>query len=245
VLSYTFWHTGALLANYIEPGVLGYVAALGIELAVVTMSIMFTTITRGKNSPSTKVIFWFVFISALSVSALANIAEGFKTYTGLTLTLETVKEVDGLVALVGVSATGLLSLIVMSLSELLGTSFGVVSDWVSSTSKVTPKGDGKSKAAPDSKVTLKDDTESGVEPGSKVTPKSDSKVGVSPTSKRGDVKRKNIAALRVILQSEPVPTKTEIAERLQVSRATVNNYIAEIYANSNGTGPGRGEAGNG
>ena len=39
LLAYTWVHTGALLAGYVRPAYVGYLAAAGIELSVVTLSI--------------------------------------------------------------------------------------------------------------------------------------------------------------------------------------------------------------
>lgn len=127
VLVYTFWHTGALLSHYIAPGWLGYIAAAGIELTVISMSVQFRDIlTSAARSRFTKGLFVFVFLAALAVSALANVSEGFRTATGLLFTSATFSTMDSWVWIVGVSATGLLSLVVMSLAELLGDSFNVV-----------------------------------------------------------------------------------------------------------------------
>jgi hypothetical protein len=127
VLAYTFWHTGALLSRYIVPGLLGYVAAAGVELTVIGMSIQFRDIVASPGkSPGTKVLFVFVFLAALAVSALANVSEGFRVASGVPLMSTTFSVMDPLVAVIGVSATGLLSLVVMSLAELLGDSFNVV-----------------------------------------------------------------------------------------------------------------------
>lgn len=127
VLVYTFWHTGALLARYIAPAFLGYVAAAGVELTVISMSVQFRDILASPAKHWTvKALFMFVFLAALAVSALANVSEGFRTAYGTVLDSTTFRTVDILVAVIGVSATGLLSLVVMSLAELLGDSFNVV-----------------------------------------------------------------------------------------------------------------------
>lgn len=127
VLVYTFWHTGALLARYIAPAFLGYVAAAGVELTVISMSVQFRDILASPVKHWTvKALFMFVFLAALAVSALANVSEGFRTAYGTVLDSTTFRTVDILVAVIGVSATGLLSLVVMSLAELLGDSFNVV-----------------------------------------------------------------------------------------------------------------------
>lgn len=127
VLLYTFWHTGALLSRYISPSLFGYIAAGGIEVTVIAMSVQFRDILASPaRSSFTKGLFVFVFLAALAVSAFANMSEGFRTEQGKEFTSATLGNVDWLVAVIGVSATGLLSLVVMSLAELLGDSFNVV-----------------------------------------------------------------------------------------------------------------------
>lgn len=136
VLAYTFWHTGALLARYIAPGVIGYIAAAGIELGVIAMSVQFDMLKDSARSWASKALFVFVFLATLTVSASANVAEGFRTSQGVELTSATFGRLDCLVAVIGVSATGLLSLIVMSLAELLGDSFSVVLGIASEVGKI-------------------------------------------------------------------------------------------------------------
>ena len=139
VLAYTFWHTGALLARYIDPGLLGYVAAAGVELTVIAMSLQFNGLGDSGKSGFSKALFLFVFVATLTVSALANVSEGFRVSVGIEMTSVTFREIDPLVAIIGVSATGLLSLVTMSLAELLGDSFGVVAGLASDLTRTVSK----------------------------------------------------------------------------------------------------------
>lgn len=55
------------------------------------------------------------------MSAVANIAEGFQALHGQPLTTSTISQLDPLQAIIGLLATGLISLIVLALSEIAGT----------------------------------------------------------------------------------------------------------------------------
>ncbi|MBN1890239.1 MAG: helix-turn-helix domain-containing protein [Thermoflexales bacterium] len=70
--------------------------------------------------------FLFVLFSVVIVSALANVAEGFRVAQGERLTLTSVQKLDALQAVIGLSATGLMSLIVLALSEIIGTDVNTV-----------------------------------------------------------------------------------------------------------------------
>lgn len=118
LLTYTLVHTGGLLARYVEPAAIGYVAAFGIEAAVVSLSLRIGELRRSKQSTG---FFLFVLIAVVVVSAVANIAEGFTAVQGEQLTRESIQQLDPVQAFIGLSATGLVSLIVLALAEILGT----------------------------------------------------------------------------------------------------------------------------
>jgi len=118
LLVYTFVHTGGLLSRYITPAAVGYVAAFGIELAIVSLSLRIGDLKRSKQNYG---FFLFVLLSVVIVSALANIAEGFQTANGSPLSLENFQSLDIVQSIIGLAATGLISLIVLALSEIIGT----------------------------------------------------------------------------------------------------------------------------
>jgi len=118
LLAYTLVHTGGLLADYVQPGWVGFVAAFGIELAVVSLSLRIGDLRRTGQDFR---FFMFVLVSVVIVSALANIAEGFAVAHGTDLTFTTVQQLDVIQAIIGLTATGLISLIVLALSEIIGT----------------------------------------------------------------------------------------------------------------------------
>lgn len=119
LLLYTWTHTGALLARYVEPDKVGYICAFGVELAVVSLSLRIGDLRR---SGQTAGLFVGVLVAVLVVSALANIAEGYAAmYDGQLLTLDRIHTLDRLQALFGLSATGLISVIVFALSDIIGS----------------------------------------------------------------------------------------------------------------------------
>jgi hypothetical protein len=84
LLAYTLAHTGALLAQYVSPGFIGYVAAFGIELSIVSLSLRIGDLRKSQQSTG---FFLFVLVSVVIVSAIANVSEGFYTMYQEQLTL--------------------------------------------------------------------------------------------------------------------------------------------------------------
>jgi len=117
VLVYNFVHTGGLLASYVEPWWIGYVAALGIELAVVGLSLQ---IGYRRRINDTTGFFYFVLISVVIVSALANMSQGHLQRYTTELTWANLTSIDVIQGIVGIAATALLSLIVMAMAEIVG-----------------------------------------------------------------------------------------------------------------------------
>ena len=84
LLSYTFVHTGNLLASYVDPAFIGFLAAAGIELSIVGLSMRIGELHRaGLNAK----FFWVTLVFVVVVSALANIAEGYLVKFGEPLRL--------------------------------------------------------------------------------------------------------------------------------------------------------------
>jgi len=108
ILVYTFWHTAALLASYVTPAPVGWIAALGIEAAVVALSLRAGAYKK-------------TLAAALIVSAIANIERGARE-SGLAtggLTLASVGGIDWLQAVIGIAATALLSVLVFRLADIV------------------------------------------------------------------------------------------------------------------------------
>ena len=124
LLLYTWFHTGSLLARYIVIWPIGYVAAAGIEVAIVSLSLRLGQV--GWKAQGTAV-YKAALIMALVVSALANIAEGYAamyTPTGAKapalLTWETLWRIDIVQGVLGIAATGLISILVYALADGIG-----------------------------------------------------------------------------------------------------------------------------
>lgn len=118
LLAYTWTHTGALMARYVHPGWVGYICALGVELAVVSLSLRIGDLRRSGQSAR---LFVAVLVAVLVVSALANVAEGYATLYGSPLSLDAIGRLDVLQAVIGVSATGLISVVVFALADIIGS----------------------------------------------------------------------------------------------------------------------------
>jgi hypothetical protein len=117
-LIYTFVHTGSVLARYVHPAQIGYLAAFGIELMILVVSWQIGTQLRARKRN------WFmisVLAIALFVSAIANVYEGYHVRFGRTLTWQTINTVDPLEALVGLASTALLPLMVFAMAEVIGS----------------------------------------------------------------------------------------------------------------------------
>lgn len=117
LLAYTFVHTGGLMSRYIQPAFVGYMAAFGVELAVAGISFRLASLKR-KQLTSRSLL--FILISALFVSALANISEGYSVRYGEPLTWANLGDIDYIQAVIGIAATGLISLMVFAISETIG-----------------------------------------------------------------------------------------------------------------------------
>lgn len=123
LLAYTLVHTGGLLATYVAPWQVGYIAAFGIELAVVSLSLRIGDLKRSGQDFR---FFMFVLVSVVVVSALANISQGFAVAHKAEMTLANISQLDAIQAIIGLTATGLISLIVLALSEIIGVDVNAV-----------------------------------------------------------------------------------------------------------------------
>lgn len=119
LLIYNFIHTGSLLASHVAPTLwwVGYLAAAGIELSVVALA---RQIGRRKHNAQDTSFFYIVLGMVVLVSALANASEGFLARYGEVPTVELIKGIDPFQFTVWMAATALISLIVLSLSEIFG-----------------------------------------------------------------------------------------------------------------------------
>lgn len=127
LLAYTFVHTGGLLSEYVNPWQVGYVAAFGVEAAIITMSIRIGKLlrhlarSRYKGLEGWMSLLWqgSTLLFVLAVSAAANVVEGHKVKYGLEMTLATIQDLDALQVAIGLLATGLIPVVVLSMTEIV------------------------------------------------------------------------------------------------------------------------------
>lgn len=117
ILAYTFVHTSNVLAGYVRPWWVGWIAGAGIELIIFSMSWKLATI-KGRESNG---LLKFTLIISLVVSTIANVAEGYFVSHQTQLTWANILEIDPIQALVGVSSNLLLPILVFAVSELVGS----------------------------------------------------------------------------------------------------------------------------
>lgn len=145
MLTYNFVHTGGLLASYVDPRGVGYAAAFGIELAVVALSVAIGT--RRWHGMKTR---WFeaVLIAVLLVSFMANVSQGHLQRYGGDILTTTFGSIDLVQGIIGLAATGLISLIAMAMSEIIGQYLVQLSDGQAMTvidTPVSPSANGRKK----------------------------------------------------------------------------------------------------
>lgn len=189
LLVYTLVHTGGLLATYVNPWWVGYIAAFGIELAVVSLSLRIGDLKRtGQDSR----FFMFVLVSVVIVSALANISQGFAVAHKTEMTLQNIRQLDAIQAIIGLTATGLISLIVLALSEIIGVDVNAVVRQMEREQRIVERIERKPNT-PTEQMTL---------------------VRIKNAEQRR-------TKLLKILNDEPDTTYTSIAERLNIARTTL------------------------
>lgn len=134
LLTYNFIHTGSLLASHVAPQFwwVGYLAAAGIELSVVALA---RQIGRRRNNAQDTTFFYIVLGMVVVVSALANASEGFLAKYGEVPTVSLISAIDPFQFVVWMAATALISLIVLSLSEIFGQDLENAEDWVGGVEK--------------------------------------------------------------------------------------------------------------
>ena len=217
LLTYTLVHTGGLLARYVHPAVIGYVAAFGIEAAVVSLSLRIGELRRTKQSPG---FFLFVLIAVVVVSAVANIAEGFTAVQGAALTLATVRSLDPVQAFIGLSATGLVSLIVLALAEILGTDVETAVKQAEKERKRQPFG-----------KTMRTETAvptDGTEPANAEDSHSIEQARAVKAEKDAVTRAEAMQMLLTFVAEHPDASLSRIGRHIDRSKTTVSNYVREL-----------------
>jgi hypothetical protein len=219
LLAYTWVHTGALLASYVEPHAVGFVAAAGIELAIVGLSLRVNELRKSSLGAR---FFVFTLIAVVIVSALANVSEGFAVKFHEPLTVSNVGKLDIVQAVVSVAATALISLVTLALAEIVGQDVNAavkVSSRIAKPSAVT---------AP-AVTTEVSDTASTTDAVNTLTPTLEQARSVKANQ---DTQQKAAALDTLIehLTSDPDVTVTELARLIGKSRTTVYAYLDELEA---------------
>lgn len=206
LLAYTFWHTGGLLASYVAPGWIGYIAAIGIELSVVSLSLRIGELKRSGLSAK-----WFysVLVAVVIVSAAANMSEGHRTFTDSPLTWYTIQQLDIVQGFIGLVATALISLIVFSLSEIIG-------DDVNGTIKVMEK-----RMAHERK-------EQSITEQNGAFPYPVEQARTAKAEQDELSKEQRLDVIVDALANEPDIARTELANLAGVKRTTLYNYLNEL-----------------
>jgi hypothetical protein len=211
LLAYTLVHTGGLLARYIHPAFVGYVAAFGIELSIVGLSLRIGDMRRARHNTG---FFVAVLVAVVLVSAVANVAEGFYALQGEVLTVRNVSQLDPVQSVILFLATGLISLIVFALSEIIGTDIGAAirkaERDAAKVAKVAP-------ALPEVATPLPGVASALPEV---ATPLPELAPPDGLTQAQGQV--------WLAIKSNPDATQREIAEMLGISRQAVGQHVAKM-----------------
>ena len=217
LLTYTLVHTGGLLARYVHPEIIGYVAAFGIEAAVVSLSLRIGELRRTRQSPG---FFLFVLIAVVVVSAVANIAEGFTAVQGAALTLATVRSLDPVQAFIGLAATGLVSLIVLALAEILGTDVETA----------VKQADKERKRQPVSKMVLGETAVPTTNSQSNNAEESPSieRARAAKAEKDALSRAEAMELLLTFVAEHPDASLSRIGRYIDRSKTTVSNYVREL-----------------
>lgn len=210
LLVYTLAHTGSLLSQYVSPGYIGYIAALGIEVSIVSLSLRIGDLRKSQQSIR---FFLFVLVSTVIVSAIANISEGFYTMYHEHLTFETIGKLDLVQSIIGVTATGLISLIVLALSEIVGTD-------VTQTVKQVEK-EKREKVSLSSSVTPENVT-------LEATPEQAEKAREAKALQDNITRSQRLESIVTTLSLNPQMDVTDLASQVGVSRQTVYRDINEL-----------------
>lgn len=212
LLSYTLVHTGGLLARYVHPSFVGYIVALGVELSIVSFSLRIGDLKRTRQSAK---FVYFVLVSTVVISALANISEGYRTLYNEPLTVSNIGKLDIVQAIVGLSATGLISLIVFALSEIIGVDVETTAKTAQRTERQTKTAAIPSEAVPN---TAESDSDS-------VSAEQARLIKQAADDERIAVRRSKLLSY---LDTNPDAGPTELSRALDVSRSTVYSDLQAL-----------------
>ncbi len=244
LLAYTFWHSGNLLSRYIDPAWVGYVAALGVEVAIVSLSLRIGQL--GWHSPQAT-IFKRTLIAALVVSALANIAEGHQVMYHQPLTLyalsplvgnldgvelataNPVPVIDWIQAAIGLAATGLLSIIVYALADIIGDDVRTATAARRPTVSVKRRASRPLARQPRRRA-LPTSVAPAVNPAHRQEPVSASPVNPAPTPPMADLDDVSRRLVEALAAAPDGLSKREVARRAGVNPETARQRIDKLEA---------------
>lgn len=217
LLTYTWVHTGALLAGYVHPAFVGYLAAAGIELSVVSLSLRLGELRKAKANAGFMLL---TLLAVCLVSAIANIAAGFEVAQGVKLTLDSVSQLDVLQGVIGISATALISLIVLALSEVVGSDVQLAVKIAANDAKAQAKLDG---------ATVKADVQTLpiVEAATVQNGETSTSLDKANMAKL-DNKQAGLDATLQFIGANPGASLADIGAAIGRSRQTAGNYVNEL-----------------
>jgi hypothetical protein len=198
----------------------GYVAALGIELSIVGLSLRIGDLKRSGLDAR---FFVVTLIAVVTVSALANVAMGYAVKFGEPLTVVNVGQLDIVQAVVSLAATGLISLVTFALAELVGQDVSAAVKVSSKPAKVSsPVSNVTALTVPD----MPSDVSNTAELDTAIVT-----IGQARAVKSDSDTAAKAAALDTLighLSNHPDATVTELARLVNRSRQTVYNYLDEL-----------------
>jgi hypothetical protein len=169
---------------------------------------------KTKQSPT---FFLFVMVAVVIVSAVANIAEGFTTVQGEQITVYTIRRLDPLQAIIGLAATGLISLIVLALAEIAGA------DVETAVKQVERERKSSSKEMPTNARPEKPEKASTTDQPPSIEQARAAKAAQDATSKE-----QALQALMDYMSAHPTASLSDVGRAIGRSKTTVANYIREL-----------------
>lgn len=156
-------------------------------------------------------------VAVVIVSAVANIAEGFTTVQGEQITVYTIRRLDPLQAIIGLAATGLISLIVLALAEIAGA------DVETAVKQVERERKSSSKEMPTNARPEKPEKASTTDQPPSIEQARAAKAAQDATSKE-----QALQALMDYMSAHPTASLSDVGRAIGRSKTTVANYIREL-----------------
>lgn len=123
MLSYTFVHTANVLSSAINPPIFGWLAAAGIEISVLVLSLLHGL---GKSH---KLYIGLGLAIVLIISALAQVYSGYHAWMGEYPTVTNIQTLDPIQGMLLVSTTFVIPLLVFIMAEATSNSYVTIQTW--------------------------------------------------------------------------------------------------------------------